>query len=228
MKYIFLLSILSMFSFNIFSQNLTVDCQLESGSLSNFYKKIGTSIIGVNSSGEILEILLFDSETSANIYMKKPNEVNKPNENISIAGIQIYLNFFASIGYYSPNEYHSGKIKNIGNILIDYYTPNEYNSGKLKTIGDISISYYSPNEYHSGKIKDIGHILIDYYTPNEHNPGKLKTIGDISISYYSPNEYHSGKIKSIGNILIDYYTPNEYNSGKFKEIKQTDSRVRLL
>ena len=216
-----------MFSLNAFSQNLSVDCQLENGSLSSFYKKIGTSVIKVNSSGKLLDVLLFDSEISATIYMKKPNEINEPNESLDIGGVQIYLDSYTAIGYYSQNEYNSGNIKNIGNILIDYYSPGEHNSGKLKKIGDILISYYTPNENHSGKLKNIGNILIDYYTPNEYNSNKLKSIGNISIGYYTPNEYNSGKLKNIGNVLIDYYTPNEYNSGKFKEIKGSDSRVRL-
>ena len=228
MKYITVSLFLSLFSFGVFGQNLTIDCQLQNGSLNRFYKKIETSIVAVNSSGEVLEILMFDSEEGATRYMKKPNEINKPNESIEIGEIEVYLDSYTSIGYYSPNEFHSGKIKNIGNILIEYYAPSEYNSGKLKKIGAVSIDYYSPNDHNSGKLKAIGGVSINYYSQYEYNSGKLKEIGAVSISYYSPNEYNPGKLKEIGNISINYYSPSEYNTGKFKEIKGTDSRLRLI
>lgn len=36
--------------------------------------------------------------------------------------------------YYTPSEYNSGKVKNIGGLTIKYYTPSEYNSGQFKEV----------------------------------------------------------------------------------------------
>jgi len=228
MKNIFATLIVSILSFGTYSQDISIDCQLESGTFQKFYKKTGTTIFEVNSSGKILEILVFDTEESAGIYMRKPHELNKPNQAIDLGEVSLYIERYTTIKYYSPGEYNSGKTKRIGDLSLKYFNSSQYNSGKLKQIGDIFINYYTSNQYHSGKLKSIGNTTVNYFTPTQYNPRKIKAIGDIKINYYTTAQYNSGKLKFIGLLNIKYYTPNEYNSGKLKEVKGIDTRFRLI
>ena len=213
-----LFSLLFTCSITSWSQQLSINCNLEQGELDTFYQVVKNKVFKINANGQLSEILLFKTDAEAQAFIDHPKAIYKPCKSILAGQVRIYLETYTSLNYYgSYSKGLEGKVRSIDQINITYYEDYQRNSGKvgkIKSFDGINIAYFGEyNDYsgYVGKLRSIGgNIRFAYfgnYKVYKGKVGKFSSINGISVDYYIEHSMYKGivgKLKRIGHIYINY------------------------
>ncbi|MCJ8312552.1 MAG: hypothetical protein HRU38_05405 [Saccharospirillaceae bacterium] len=231
------------------SQQFSFDINFKQGKISHIYQQAEEFIFKISDSGQLKEVLYFDTVKKAREYLKSPTLSLKPNKQINLGKSNLFIESFSQ-----PMDYYAdGRLKSIGHIKLQYHLMTYNNSriysvGKLKKIAGINIEYYhNRSDYNhnkiSGKIKSINSQVIKYNHFNDQNEIRhisnlIQSISDITIKYYNSSSVNHqskiiGKLKELGDIKFKYFNhsqsnKNANNVGGFKTLKNQDSRLSIL